>query len=94
MYDVMPEMSRDNVAGMVTRLRDGGSWVWVPVKARDFSVLQSVQTRSGAQQASYTKRTAHGSSLDVKRSGREVGHSHPSRAEITNEWSCTSAPFY
>jgi len=94
LYDVMPEISRDGVAAMVTRLRAGGSWLRIPVKSIDFSLPQSVQNRSRTQQDSYTKRTAHGSSLGEKRSGREFGHSHPSRAEITNEWSLTSAPFY
>jgi len=84
LYDVMPEISRDSVAGMVTRLRAEGSWLRIPVKAIDFSLPQSVQNRSTAQQASYTKLTAHGSSLGEKRSGREVGHSHHSRTEITS----------
>jgi len=31
-------------------------------------------------------------SLGVKRPGREADHSPPSRAKVTNAWSCTSAP--
>ena len=31
--------------------------------------------------------------LEVKRSGREVHHSHSSSAEVKNEWSYTSPPF-
>jgi hypothetical protein len=28
----------------------------------------------------------------AKRPGREIDHSHPSSAEVKNEWSCTSSP--
>jgi hypothetical protein len=28
----------------------------------------------------------------AKRLGREIDHSHPSRAEVKTEWSCTSSP--
>jgi hypothetical protein len=33
-----------------------------------------------------------GSFVQVKRPGREADRSHPSSAEVKNEWSCTSIP--
>ena len=39
---------------LVTRLRAGRSGVWIPVEARDFSLLQNVPIGSGACPASYS----------------------------------------
>jgi hypothetical protein len=46
--------NRNSVVGIATVLRVGWSGVPVPVEARDFSVIQNVQTGSGA---SYSKDT-------------------------------------
>jgi hypothetical protein len=51
---------------------------------QDSSVLYSVQTGSGAHPASYPMRGG-GSSLGVKRQGREVDHSPSARAEVKND---------
>jgi len=39
---------------LVTRLRAGRSGVWIPVEARDFSLLQNVSNGSGACPVSYS----------------------------------------
>jgi hypothetical protein len=46
--------SQSSLVGIVTRLRAGRSGVRIPVEARDFSLLQNVQTGSGAHPASYS----------------------------------------
>jgi hypothetical protein len=53
----------------------------VPVEAEDISLLQNVQTRSGAHSASYTMATMAASS-GVKRPGRDAYHSFPFSAQI------------
>ena len=63
-----------------------------PVGPRDYSFLQTVQTESWAHPASYSVDTRI-FFLRVKRPGRE-NHTHPSRAEFKNEWTCTSTPLY
>jgi hypothetical protein len=49
--------------------------------ARDFSVLQNVQTSMQFVLRSF--------SPWIKQTGREAGHSPPSYAEVKNEWSYT-----
>ena len=44
--------SRDKVVGIATRLRAGGFRVRILVRSKDFSLLQNVQTGSGAHPAS------------------------------------------
>jgi hypothetical protein len=73
-------MSRGSVVGIATGLRAGRSEVRIPVGARDFSLLQNIQTGSGAQPASYVMVPG------VKRLGREVNHSPEFSAEVQNEW--------
>jgi hypothetical protein len=46
---------------------------------------------SGTHPASYPIGTK-GSSLGVKRPGREANHPHPSSTEVKNAWSYTSSP--
>jgi hypothetical protein len=60
-----------------------------PVEARDFSLLQNVQTGSGAHPVSLF----NGYRLSfpgVKRPGREVNHPPPSSPEVKNGRSYTS----
>jgi len=52
-----------------------------PAGDGNFYLLHHVQTGSGAQPASYPMGTG-GSTLEVKRPGREADHSPPSRAGV------------
>ena len=79
---------RDVVVCTLTRPRVGWSGVWIPIMARDFPLLQTVQTGSGAHPASYSMGTGV-LSRGAKRSGPKVD-SPPSSAAIMNEWSYTS----
>jgi hypothetical protein len=74
--------------GIVTMLRDGqldnrGTVVRFPTGERNFYLLRSVQTCSGANPASYTMGIG-GYSLRIKRPRREADHSPPSSAEVKN----------
>ena len=61
-----------------------------PSRGKDFfSLLQNVQTGTGAHPPSFS--LCPEAVLEIKRSGWDVDHSLPSRAKVTNEWSCTSA---
>lgn len=46
--------SQDSTVSLVTRLQFGWSWVWIPELARDFLLLQIVQTGSEGHTASYS----------------------------------------
>jgi hypothetical protein len=85
-------------------LIEWGSRVRFPVGAGNFSLHHCVQNGSEAHPDSYpmgtrvsflgVKRPAVGSSLEVKRAGREFDHSPPSSAEVKNAWGYTSIPQY
>jgi hypothetical protein len=60
----------------------------IPGKTRDFTLLYSVQTGSGAHQASYPMGTG------VKRSKREADHSSPSSAEVKNGGAIPPSPMW
>jgi hypothetical protein len=60
-------------------LDDRGSGVRFPAVAGNFSLNHRVQTGSGAHPASMGTR---GTSLGIKRPGREADHSPPSSAEV------------
>jgi hypothetical protein len=62
-------------------------------KVEEFSILQIVQTGSGAHPASSPMGT-EGHFPGVKRPGREAGHSSPASAEATKMWSYISTPPY
>jgi hypothetical protein len=62
-------------------LEDRGSRVRFPAGAGNFSLHHRVQNGSGAHPDSYPMGT-RALSLEVKRPGREVYHSHPSTAEV------------
>jgi hypothetical protein len=64
-----------------TGLRAGLSAVGDPVGARNFSPHHRVEIGSGAHPVSYTM-SITGSSLGVKRPGREADHSPPFNAKI------------
>jgi hypothetical protein len=51
------EGSRGSIVGMATVLQAGQSGVQIPLKARDFSLLQNTQTSSGTHPASYIMAT-------------------------------------
>ena len=58
-----------------------------------YSVIQNIQTGSGAHTASYSLDTGVSPSPPgVKRPGREAIHSPPPNAKVKNKWSYTSAP--
>jgi len=59
---------------------------------RDFSVLQNVQTGSGAHPASCSLGTGV-LSWGLKWLGHYINHRPPSSANLKNEWSYTSSPF-
>jgi hypothetical protein len=75
----------------VTRLQAEQSGVRIDVRARDVSVLQNVQTDSGADPTSSSVGTGFLSPV-VKRPGGEVNHSPPSNVEVKYNWGHTSAP--
>jgi hypothetical protein len=85
--------SRDSSVGIALGygLDDRGSRIRIPAGAGSYSLHHRVQNGSGAHLASYPMDT-RGSSLVVKRSWREGGHSPPSSAEVKNAWSYTSSP--
>jgi hypothetical protein len=70
-------------------LDDWWSRVRFPKGAGNFSLHHRVQNGYGAHTASYAMGT-RGSSLGVKRPGREADHSPPPSVEVNNAWSCTS----
>jgi hypothetical protein len=61
---------------------DGG--IRFSVASKDFSVLHSVQTGSGAYPASYTMGTGGTVLLGIKWPGRDANHSPPSSVEVKN----------
>jgi hypothetical protein len=65
-------------------LYDGGVWVQFPVGARNFSLLNNVQTVSGVHPASDKICTGRRGALapGIKRQGREIDHSSPSSVEV------------
>ena len=65
--------------------------VQIPAGTKEFSRLQNVQTDSGAHLASCLLDTGV-LPWRIKQPGHDVDHSHPSSAEVKNEWSYTSAP--
>ena len=77
--------------GIVRRLRAGWSGVRVLVGARDFSLLQSIQTGSKIYPASYWVNIGV-TSQGLKWLGREFNYSSLCIAEVKNEWTYTSAP--
>jgi hypothetical protein len=80
----------DSSVGIATgyRLNGRGS---VPGRTKDVSLLHSVQTRSGAHQASYPVSTG-ALSPEEERPGREVDHSPPSSVEIKNDGAIPPLP--
>jgi hypothetical protein len=79
---------RDTVICILTRPRVVQSGVWIPLSARDFPFLQTVQTGSGVHPASYSVGKGVHSRV-AKRPGGEFD-SPPSSNEIMNEWSYTT----
>ena len=75
--------SRSSSVTIVTMLRAGRPETQVPT--RHLSPLRKVQTGTEA----HTLRKERSFS-GLKRSVREVDHLCPSRAEVENEWRCTS----
>jgi hypothetical protein len=74
-----------------SKLRARAFGVWIPVEANDLSVLPTVQTDSGAHQASYSIGTGV-LSPGIGRPARETDHSPPYNAGIKNDWKYTSTP--
>ena len=91
-YNILWEQSmiRDSLIIMETRLWAGQSKVSFPAGERDFSVLQNVQTSSGAYWTSYSLDTR------VLTQGKGAGvwcyHISPSSAKVKNDWCCTFTP--
>jgi hypothetical protein len=69
------------------RLRTRQSRIRIPVRARDFSPLQKVNTGCGAHPSTYLAGLAFFS--DGKADGVEVNLSLPCSIEVKNAWSCT-----
>ena len=70
------------------KLRTSQSWIIIPVRARDFSPLQKVNTSCGAHPSTHLVGPAFFS--DGKTDGFEVNPSLPCSIEVKNVWSCTS----
>jgi len=66
----------------------GRSGLRILTGARDYSLLQNLQTGSASSQP--PSQWVPGSMRGQRRPGREVKHSPPSSAQVKNEWSCTS----
>jgi hypothetical protein len=62
----------------------------IPGRAKDFSLLQSIQNGSGVHPVSYSKCTRSSRVKDEAR--RETGQSLPTSAKVTIAWSCVSNP--
>jgi hypothetical protein len=71
------------------RLWAGRSEVQIPVWARDFSLLENVQTCS---RASLLFSGYWSSFPAVKQPGHEANYSPPSRTEVKSEWNYISPP--
>jgi hypothetical protein len=82
--------SQDDAAGIAGRQRSRSSCL---DNGQEFSVLQVVQSGSGAYTASPPVGTGDFSS-GIKRPGREAGHSPPTSAEVKKTFVCTSTPPY
>jgi len=83
--------SWDSTVTIVTRPQPGQSGVQFQARARDFYLLQNVQTRSGIHTAFYF--THRGGSIPgVKHLQCAVNHSLPTSAKIKNKWSYNSTP--
>jgi hypothetical protein len=72
--------NQSTIVGIATILWTGECEVQTLLEARDFSLLQNVQTRDPLPK--------------VKQPGREVNHSPPSSAKVKNECSYTSTSWY
>jgi hypothetical protein len=70
------------------RLKTRQSRIRIPVRARDFSPLQKVNTSCGAHPSTYLVGPAFFSG--GKAAGVEVNLSLPCSIEVKNVWSCTS----
>ena len=68
--------------------RAGRSGLLILRGARDYSLLQNLQTVSASSQP--PSQWVPGSLRGQRRPEREVNHSPPSSAQVKNEWSCTS----
>jgi hypothetical protein len=73
----------DGSVGIAMSYKSGAGAI-LPGKARDFSLLHSVQTDYGAHSTSYAMGTGGGLSPGVKRISHEAHHSPPSSAEVKN----------
>jgi hypothetical protein len=87
--------SRDSSVGIALGygMDDLDSKVRFPARAGNFSLHHRVQNGSEAQPASYPMGT-RGSSLGVKRPGREADHSPPSNAEVKASGAIPPLPQY
>ena len=80
--NTVPDISRSTAVAVAT----GRSGDRNPLLAKDASLLQNLQTGSGASLASYSM----GTGVLFRRPGRAVNHSLLNRTEVKNEWSYTS----
>ena len=87
---VKMEVTEDSVNDIVTSLWTGWSGFCFLTFARDFCLVQNVQTSSGTHLGSYSVCTRV-SSLGIKW-GSEADHLFPSCAMVKNKWSHTFTP--
>jgi hypothetical protein len=85
------QVSRGSIVGIATRLRTGQSEVWIPIRARDFSLLLNIQRGSTAHPTPPLKRH-RGYCPGTKPQAREINYSSPASTQIKNEWNCISTP--
>lgn len=78
--------NQDSVIEIATRLWAGQSSIRIPEWARDFFLLQNIQTSSKTNSGSYLRGTRF---LSTKEKGpvHEVEYLPPSSAKIKNKWS-------
>jgi hypothetical protein len=86
-----PDISRDSVLGIATRLRDRRSGN----RGKGRKLFSSVKPPDRLWvPPSFLFSRYRGCSPVLKRPGREVNHSPPSCAEDKNAWGCTIFPLY
>jgi hypothetical protein len=73
--------------------RDGHSWVRIPGRTRNLSLLQNFQTGSGTNPGSYSVSTGR-FFQGMKRPNSDADHSPASTAAVKSLWSFTLTPPY
>jgi len=83
-------VSRDSIVGILIRKRAGQSKSRIPVRARNFFLLQNLQIGSGFHPVTYSIGI-----IALTRRFKLIDHSPPSSSDVKNEQNYTSPhPIY